>query len=95
VRGERYRRWQQIIAEYYNWVKCMSFDGERLWCGVHSMRGLISYEPRVGILIKYEKFDGQDLPEACSISTKAGLLVLNDSLKIPASGLSRSPSTPL
>src|SRR6202022_3980540 len=74
-------------ASFYNWVNCMSYDGDRLWCGVHGMGGLISYEPITRILIKYDKFQEQDLPEVCTICGEGGLLVLNGTMKIPASGL--------
>jgi hypothetical protein len=59
------------------------------------MKGLISYELLTGILMKYEKFREQDLPEVCTISGDAGLLVLNSTLKVSSSGLCRSPWAPL
>jgi hypothetical protein len=68
-------------AWFYNWVRCMSFDGQRLWCGVHCMRGLISYEPLSGKMMRHEKFRGQDLPEVNTLSNEGGFLVLNGAIK--------------
>ena len=82
-------------AWFYNWVKCMLFDGERLWCGVHCMNGLISYEPRTGILVKYERYQGKDLPEIETISYDSSVLVLNKTLKLPVSGFPRPVQRPV
>jgi hypothetical protein len=82
-------------AWFYNWVKCMSFDGERLWCGAHCMNGLISYEPRTGVLAKYEKYQGKDLPEIENISSESGTLILNKTLRLSVSGFPRPVQRPI
>jgi len=71
-------------AWYYNWVKCALFDGERLWCGIHLMKGLISYEPKTGLLLKHERSERTDLPEVQTIATRSGALVLNGTLTFRA-----------
>ncbi len=82
-------------ACFYNWVKCMAFDGERLWCGVHCMQGLISYEPRTGMLVRHERFDGKELPEIETISHESGVLMLNKALTLPVSGFPRPIERPM
>ncbi len=82
-------------ACFYNWVNCMSFDGERLWCGVHCMNGLISYEPRTGILVKYERSQGKELPQIEAVSNEWGVLVLNKTLRLPVSGFPRPVQRPI
>jgi hypothetical protein len=58
------------------------------------MDGLISYEPRTGILVKYESFQGKGLPEIETISYESGVLVLNKTLKLPVSGFPRPVERP-
>jgi hypothetical protein len=82
-------------AWFYNWVKCMAFDGTHLWCGLHCTKGLISYDPLGQVLLRHEKFRGVDLPEVCSLKLNGGILVLNDSVEILASSLISSPSVVL
>jgi hypothetical protein len=59
------------------------------------MNGLISYEPRTGILAKYESFKGKGLPEIETVSSESGVLVLNKTLKLPVSGFPRPTERPI
>ena len=76
-------------AWFYNWVKCAAFDGERLWCGVHLMKGLLSYEPNTGTLLKHETLNGVELPEVEEIRCEVTALVLNKAVRLPIGGLLR------
>jgi hypothetical protein len=53
------------------------------------MKGLLSYEPTTGTLLKHETLNGVELPEVEEIRCEVTALVLNKAVRLPIGGLLR------
>jgi hypothetical protein len=79
-------------AWFYNWAKCLAFDGERLWFGVHCRAGLMSFRPADNVLESYESFQGAPLPGVQKVVVENEVLILNGELIVPVGALLRNLS---
>jgi hypothetical protein len=76
----------------YRWAKCLAFDNEVLWFGLHCRGGLMSFRLGDSFLQSYESFQGTDLPYVEKLEIDHGVLVLNGRLTIPVEALIGGPS---
>lgn len=68
----------------YNWAKCLTYDGKRLWFGTHSCPGLLYFylEENCGYLSFYTHYLDEKLPEVNKIIIFNNKIVLNDEIMI-------------
>jgi len=75
----------------YNWVKCLTYDGENLWFGIISVRGILSFkfDQVKGDLNYYNYFKDKLLPEVEKIQYDSGVITVNNKIKIPVDTLQK------
>ncbi len=75
----------------YNWVTCLTHDGENLWFGIHSDFGILSFkfDQVKGDLNYYNCFKDKLLPEVEKIQYDSGVITVNNKIKIPVDTLQK------
>lgn len=74
-------------AWFYNWPKCLAYDGDRLWFGIHCKKGLMYFHPENRHLALIETLREEPLPEVNELRIEDGNLVLNETQRVPIADL--------
>ena len=75
----------------YNWAKCLIYYENKLWFGIHSDLGVMTFtfEKYKGYLEYFTHYDGNVLPDVKKILFYNSLIIINDTLKIPINCLKK------